>query len=134
MVFLTQVDQGLYLTEEEEGDGPERSTQHKGHILKVMFLTAVARPRFNDRGECTFDGKIGLWPFVQQEAAQRTSVNRVRGTMETKPINMTYAVYLQYFLSNVGRIPRSIAVSRDAEIELEDLELFDPVVVEEDLD
>jgi hypothetical protein len=69
-VFLTQVDQGLYLTEEEEGDGPERGTRHKGHILKVMFLTAVTRPRFNDRGECTFNGKIGLWPFVRQEAAQ----------------------------------------------------------------
>jgi hypothetical protein len=41
--FLTEIDQGLYLTEAEE-KGPDRSTRHKGHILKVMFLTAVARP------------------------------------------------------------------------------------------
>ena len=29
-------------------------------IIKVMFLAAVARPCFNDNGNCTFDGKIGI--------------------------------------------------------------------------
>ena len=35
-----------------------------------MFLTAVARPRFDDAtGACAFDGKIGTWPFVESVAA-----------------------------------------------------------------
>jgi hypothetical protein len=42
----------------------ERSVQNKDHILKVMFLCAVARPRYVDNGDgekvCRFDGKIGL--------------------------------------------------------------------------
>ena len=40
----------------------ERSVQNKDHILKVMFLCAVARPRYVDNGDgekvCRFDGKI----------------------------------------------------------------------------
>jgi hypothetical protein len=31
-----------------------------------MFLTTVARPRYNAEGECTFDGKIGIWPFLER--------------------------------------------------------------------
>jgi transposase-like protein len=71
--FLTQESQRVYLARGEAP--PERKTKHKNHILKVMFLAAVARPRFNDRGECTFDGKIGIWPFVTKVRAQRSSAN-----------------------------------------------------------
>ena len=39
-------------------------------IGKVMFLTAVAKPRYNEDGEMTFDGKIGIWPFVVDTEAQ----------------------------------------------------------------
>ena len=91
--FLTEKQQKIYLTEGET-QGPERHTKHKNHITKVMFLTAVAKPRFDEAGNCTFDGKIGMWPFVKRVAAQRTSNNRVRGTMETKAINVDYEVYL----------------------------------------
>ena len=31
-----------------------------------MFLSVVVRPRYNDEGNCTFDGKIGIWPFVRK--------------------------------------------------------------------
>ncbi|XP_037433352.1 uncharacterized protein LOC119300505 [Triticum dicoccoides] len=50
-----------------------------------MFLAAMARPRYNSAGECTFDGKIGVWPYVEWVAAQKESKNRKRGTMELKP-------------------------------------------------
>jgi hypothetical protein len=40
-----------------------------------MFLCALARPRFDDNGNCTFDGKIGMWPFVEKVEAQRRSDN-----------------------------------------------------------
>ena len=33
--------------------------------VKARFLGAVARPRFNTAGECTFDGKIGIWLIVK---------------------------------------------------------------------
>jgi hypothetical protein len=29
-------------------------------IGKVMFLTAVAKPRYDEQGKETFDGKIGI--------------------------------------------------------------------------
>jgi hypothetical protein len=99
MVFLTEKQQSIYLVDGELE--PERSVHNKAHITKVMFLTAVARPRFDANGVCTFDGKIGMWPFVKREAAQRTSCNRARGTMETKPVNVTYDVYVTYFVEKV---------------------------------
>jgi len=57
-------------------------------MLKVMFLAATAHPCFDAEGNCTFDGKIGIWPFVKWVQVQRTSVNWVVGTWETKPINV----------------------------------------------
>jgi hypothetical protein len=58
-----------------------------------MFLAAVARPRFNAAGECTFDGKIGMWPFAELQPAKRSSVNRPRGTMEWKQLSVTMERY-----------------------------------------
>jgi hypothetical protein len=55
-------------------------------IGKVMFLTVVARPRFDSQGNELFFGKIGVFPFVTYEAAKRNSVNRPAGTLEMKPI------------------------------------------------
>ena len=40
--------------------------QHKNFIGKVMFLFAVGRPIYNDAGNCIFDGKLGVWPFVRK--------------------------------------------------------------------
>jgi len=31
-----------------------------------MFLTAVAKPRYDNEGNCTFDGKIGIWAFIRK--------------------------------------------------------------------
>ncbi|OMP04778.1 hypothetical protein COLO4_09308 [Corchorus olitorius] len=45
-----------------------------------------ARPRFNAQGNVIFSGKIGVFPLVTKEPARRSSVNRVSGTLETKPI------------------------------------------------
>ncbi|EAZ12245.1 hypothetical protein OsJ_02131 [Oryza sativa Japonica Group] len=41
-------------------DDPYRPVQNKNSIDKVMFLAAITRPRYNEEGICTFDGKIGL--------------------------------------------------------------------------
>lgn len=52
-----------------------------------MFLAAVARPRWDAENNCTFDGKLGIWPFVTEEEAKRSSKNRPKGTLETKCID-----------------------------------------------
>lgn len=95
--------QRVYLTtrEIEQGKQPEKQTRHKNHMIKAMFLCANARPRFDANGNCTFDGKIGIWPLVEQVAAQRTSVNRRAGTMETKCISLTKDVYRDFMVGKV---------------------------------
>ena len=62
-------------------EGSEEGAHDKGnvscccclpHMIKVMFLAAVACPCYDPEGECTFDGKIGMFPFVERVAAKRT--------------------------------------------------------------
>ena len=96
--FLTEEQLHMYLVPGETP--PSRRVGHKSHILKVMFLVAVARPRFVG-DECTFDGKIGAWPFVEQVVAQRTSVNRPAGTVETKPVSVTLTKYREFLVEKV---------------------------------
>lgn len=48
-----------------------------------MFYAAVAKPRWNEEGECTFDGKLGIFPLTQQKPAKNNSKNRAAGTMVT---------------------------------------------------
>ena len=60
-----------------------RRCQYRDHLLKVMFLAAVACPCFEAEGEYIFDGKIGMWPFVERVAAKRTKKNCKKGMIET---------------------------------------------------
>jgi len=48
-----------------------------------------------------FNGKIGMWPFVERVEAQRTTVNRPRGTMITKPVNCTKVRYRRMLVDHV---------------------------------
>lgn len=79
---------------------PHRTCKHKRFLGKIMFLSAIARPRFSE-GECTFDGKIGIFPFVKEEPAERSSANRPRGTLILKPVNVTREVYADYLGSHL---------------------------------
>jgi hypothetical protein len=51
------------LPDEED---PHRTVQNKNSIDKVMLYSAVSMPWFDDDGNCLFDGKIGVWPFVKK--------------------------------------------------------------------
>ena len=82
--YMTKKTANYYLLVDE--NKPYRKSNNKNYVGKVMFLVAVARPRFDDEGNETFSGKIGVWPLVHQVAARRSSVNRPSGTLETKPI------------------------------------------------
>jgi hypothetical protein len=111
--FLTKGQLNLYLVPGETG--PERSVGHKGHILKAMF-PAIARPQYNATGECMFDGKIGMLPFVEQVAARRASDHRPAGTIETKPVNVTTRIYRQFMIEKVLPAIKLKWPDRDREI------------------
>ncbi|KAH9147093.1 hypothetical protein AeRB84_009211 [Aphanomyces euteiches] len=113
--FLKRTKTKYYLWHDEEE--PLRETKSKNFITKVMFLVAVARPRIDQDSGLAFDGKIGCWPFVVQELALRSSRNRPRGTLETKPIAVTGEVYQRYLTDCVlpaifAKFPKSAASRR----------------------
>lgn len=98
--FITEKTYRLYLAKGEKA--PKRRVKNKGKLIKVMFLTAVARPRFDNNGECTFDGKIGMWPFVREKVAQRNSVNRPAGTIELECYTVKKQQYLELMVEKVA--------------------------------
>jgi hypothetical protein len=93
--YITKVKKQFLLLPEEEV--PLRQVQSKHFITKVMFLAAAARPRKStETGQWDFDGKIGIWPFVESVPAKRTSKNRPKGTLETKSVPVTRELYLDF--------------------------------------
>ena len=54
-------------------DEPYRHVQHKSFLMKIMFLCAVARPRYDMYKNTWFDGKIGIWPIRKWELAKWSS-------------------------------------------------------------
>ncbi len=97
--YMTKVKVSYYLVEGE--DIPYRSVKSKRYITKVMFPAAVAHPSYDPHRKITFDGKIGIWSFVEQEPAKWCSKNRPWGAMETKPINADSKVYAKYLRDKV---------------------------------
>lgn len=84
-----------------EGRVMDETTHHKSHIAKVMFLAAVGVPHWLPNGDW-FDGRIGMWAFMEEVAAKRNSVNRAAGTIEWKPVNVDSAEYLDMMTKNGG--------------------------------
>ncbi len=99
MFVITRKRQNYYITPFEEP--PERSVKNSQHPIQVMFIVAYARPRYCEVTGEWFDGKIGCWPFVVQQAAKRNSKNRPAGTMETKSIRVTKEVYREFLLKKI---------------------------------
>ena len=52
-------------------------------IKKIMFLAALAKPRFDYSRNKMFDGKIGIWPFVQTVNNNNNNTNNTNNTKET---------------------------------------------------
>lgn len=115
--YLTEESGTYYLAADEEE--PHRTTKSKRFILKVMFLAAVARPRWDRVRNQWFTGRIGIWPFVFQDAAKRSSKNRPAGTLETKAIpSITKEVTKRFLVEKVfpairAKWPRRPASSQD---------------------
>ncbi|KAI3940898.1 hypothetical protein MKW98_008270, partial [Papaver atlanticum] len=96
--YITKTAQIYYLHAEE--DEPLRTCKSKRFITKIMFLTVVARPRFDHAKQEMFDGKIGIWPFVIREAAKRNIKNRAAGTMETKAMKFVTKEIIRNYMIN----------------------------------
>lgn len=82
--YLTQAKRSYYIMLDEEE--PHRACKSKRFITKVMFMAAIARPRYDPHRKQFFDGKIGIWPFIYQEPVKRNSKNRAKGTLVTKNV------------------------------------------------
>ncbi|XP_074318816.1 uncharacterized protein LOC141655644 [Silene latifolia] len=85
--FITSDNEKVYIVEGEEP--PYRSRfARKGSLQRsCSFMCAISRPIYGADGELIFDGKIGMFPFKHEVPAARSSINRSRGAMETKPID-----------------------------------------------
>ena len=65
-----------------------RCTQNKRFVPKFTFLSAIAGPRFDDKGNALFDGMLDVWAFAEFQEARRSAKYRPRGTKELKPVNL----------------------------------------------
>jgi hypothetical protein len=54
-----------------------KTVQHKSHIMKVMFLCALARPQYNNTTRQWFDGLTGIYPVGELDMVwyKRRSAN-----------------------------------------------------------
>jgi hypothetical protein len=68
-----------------------------------MFLTAVARPRFDEdeHEKVLFDGKLGVWAFFIDTLAKNNSKNRPKGIIELKSLVVTRDLMREYLLEKV---------------------------------
>ncbi|KAL4166217.1 hypothetical protein KRP22_013482 [Phytophthora ramorum] len=97
--YITQPTRRFLLLPGEEA--PARRLRSKRFITRVMFLSAVGRPRYDPSTHQVFDGKLGIWPFVEQVPAQRSSARRPAGTIITKEISVTKTSYRYMLIANL---------------------------------
>ena len=97
--FLSRQRERYLLLPEEKN--PKRCVKSKLRITKVMFLCAVAHPRFNTSANSWWDGKLGIWPIGGWEPAQRASKNQARGTLVWKNKPVTKGVYRELLISKL---------------------------------
>ena len=94
--YLTKDGQRFIIVADEEE--PYRHVQHKSFLTKIMFLCAVARPRYNTRRNAWFDGKIGIWPIGKWEPAKQSSKKCTKGMPVWKNQCITRDVYREYLI------------------------------------
>ena len=94
--YLMKDGQRFIIAADEEE--PYRHVQHMSFLTKIMFLCAVARPRYDTRKNAWFDGKIGIWPIRKWEPAKRSSKKHTKGMPVWKNQCITRDVYREYLI------------------------------------
>ena len=115
--YLTKDGQRFIIVADEEE--PYRHVQHKSFLTKIMFLCAVARPRYNTRRNAWFDGKIGIWPIGKWEPAKRSSKKCAKGTPVRKNQCITRDVYHEYLIKKFLPVVKEKWPRRNARIRLQ---------------
>lgn len=77
------------------------SLKSKRFLTKVMFLSAVTVPRYDYHNKKWFDGRIGLWPFVQESKAKRNSKIRPKGAVVMVPVAVDKHLYRKFLIEKV---------------------------------
>ncbi len=95
--YMKEATSRCYMAKDEAS--PHREGKSKRFIQKVMFLAAVARPRYDEEGDLIFHGKLGIWPFIQLIPAKRSSKNRPKRTLVLKPRSVDKETYKEFLLS-----------------------------------
>ena len=94
--YLTK-DGQRYIIAADEAE-PYRHVQHKSFLTKIMFLCAVATPRYDTNKNAWFDGKIGIWPIGKWEPAKWSSKKHAKGILVWKNQCITRDVYHEYLI------------------------------------
>ncbi|KAF4130688.1 hypothetical protein GN958_ATG17517 [Phytophthora infestans] len=68
---------------------------------RILFLATVGRPRFDEATQHYYDRKLGIWTFVEQAPAQRSSGRRSASTTVTKEILVTNTTYRSMLIANL---------------------------------
>lgn len=97
--FLCQDGETYILAPDEEP--PQRMVKHKGYITKVMFLCAMARPRWCCKEKKWWDGKIGIFPIGKYTSAKRTTKNQRRGDQIWENETVNKDVYRKILMDQV---------------------------------
>ena len=107
-----------------EEKNPKCCIKHKLYIAKVMFLCAIACPRFNFSANSWWDGKLGIWPIDDWKLAKSKSKSRMKGTLVWKNKAVTKEVYRELLISKLllaimekwpqtDRLSRKIFIQQD---------------------
>ena len=84
-------------------ESPEvRTTIHKNHIPKIMFLSCTTKPAPDPRKPGEYlPGQIAIHPFCALKPAKKSSHNRPAGTLEMKTVNVTAEVYMKAMIKTI---------------------------------
>ena len=115
--YITEDGQRFIIAADEEE--PYRHVQHKSFLTKIMFLCAVARPRYDTRKNAWFDGKIGIWPIGKWDPAKRKSKKRAKGTPVWKNQCITRDVYREFLIKKLLPAVKEKWPTRNARIWLQ---------------
>ena len=116
--FYLMKDGQCFIIAADEED-PYRHVQHKSFLMKIMFLCAVARPRYDTRRNAWFDGKIGIWPIGKWEPAKRSLKKHAEGTSVSKNQCITRDVYREYLIKKFLPAVKEKWPRRNARIRLQ---------------
>ena len=115
--YLTKDGQRFIIAADEEE--PYRHVQHKSILTKIMFLCAVARPRYDTNKNAWFNGKIGIWPIGKWEPAKRKSKKRAKGTPVWKNQLINWDVYREYLIQKLLPVVKEKWPRNNARIRLQ---------------